>query len=94
MISCISYFDYTIWVVRFLFVNFFLCSCLFNNTYLQVSDQQLKNVYRQKIKTMDALRISEILKLPVPLCDNDWLDHLGDKEQVFSFIIIFAELIS
>lgn len=34
------------------------------------------------IKTMNSMLMPKIPKLPVPLHVNDWLDYLGDKEQV------------
>lgn len=34
------------------------------------------------IKTMDILRIPKVPKLALPLRENDWLNYLGDKEQV------------
>ncbi|KAI7892864.1 uncharacterized protein EV154DRAFT_601353 [Mucor mucedo] len=61
---------------------------------LGVSNGELKKVYGQSIQKMDMLRIPEVPKLALPLYENNWFNHLGDKDLYSSFLQFFDHQIS
>ncbi|KAL9547945.1 hypothetical protein MBANPS3_005925 [Mucor bainieri] len=54
-----------------------------------IPDKQLDKVYQQVIHGMDSLVIPKISKLPNPIHESAWQDHLGDTDMYAEYMEFF-----